>query len=214
MTSKIIMTDQSTRSFIETARRAQIIECAVETIAELGFAQASLAKIAKRAGISAGVISYYFNGKDDLIAEVAAHVFAVGETFIRARVAPSDSAAATLRAFIEASVAYVATHPANVTAVMNIIRAGRNEQGAPRYDPMVGQSRRDGIANILAWGQRVGEFRAFSIPVMMITLIEALDAVPSERAADPDRDLVAYGHELAELFDRATRSAAPSSDEG
>jgi TetR/AcrR family transcriptional regulator, fatty acid metabolism regulator protein len=214
MSSKITATDQSPRSFIETARRAQIIECATQTIAELGYAQASLAKIAKRAGISAGVISYYFNGKDDLIAEVAAHVFAVGETFIRARVPTDDSAAVTLRAFIEASVAYIAAYPTNVTAVMNIVRAGRTDQGAPRYDPIVGQSRRDAITNILAWGQREGEFRAFSIPVMMVTLIEALDAAPSELAADPQLDLVAYSHELAELFDRATRKDAPSSHEG
>ncbi len=205
MRSNIQSSDQSARSFIETARRAQIIDRAVETIAELGYAQTSLAKIAKRAGISTGVISYYFAGKDDLIAEVVAHVFAVGEAFIRARVGDPATARETLRAFIEASIAYIGAHPQNGLAVMNIIRAGRTEQGDQRFDPTVGESRRDAITSICEWGQREGEFRAFSIPVLRVALIEALDAAPQELALDPDLDMAAFGRELAELFDRATR---------
>lgn len=210
MQSNSIASDQARRSFIETARRAQIIDCAVETIAELGFAQTSLAKIAKRAGISTGVISYYFAGKDDLIAEVVAHVYAVGEAFIRARMAerdhPGRTAAQSLRDFIESYVAYIAAHPTNVKAVVNIVRGGRAEDGSQRFDPATTQSRVDGVTQLLRWGQEAGEFRRFDIRVMRASLIEALDAVPPELMADPDLDLAAYGRELAELFDRATRS--------
>ena len=206
MQSKILAADQPSRSFIETARRAQIIECAIDAIAELGYAQTSLAKIAKRAGISAGVISYYFDGKDDLIAEVVAHVFAAGEAFIRARIGEPASARETLRAFIEASIAYIGAHPQNGLAVMNIIRAGRTEQGDQRFDPKVGEARRDAINRICEWGQREGEFRAFSIPVMRVALIEALDVAPQALSLDPDLDMAAFGRELAELFDRATRA--------
>src|SRR5260221_2115348 len=149
--------DQDKRSFIETARRAQIIECAIETIAELGFAQASLAQIAKRAKVSTGVILYYFATKDDLIREVVAHVFTAGETFIR-RVVNLDqpNAAAALRAFIEEAIAFIAANPKNVLAVMNVIRAGRTENGAPRFDPAIQEPRRAGFRAILEWGQRAG----------------------------------------------------------
>src|SRR6202453_4771003 len=47
------------RTFIETARRAQIVAAAIDTIAELGYAQASFARIADRVGISRGLISYH-----------------------------------------------------------------------------------------------------------------------------------------------------------
>jgi TetR/AcrR family transcriptional regulator, fatty acid metabolism regulator protein len=43
------------RSFVSNARRAQIVEAAIETVAEVGYANASLARIAVRPGISKGV---------------------------------------------------------------------------------------------------------------------------------------------------------------
>lgn len=213
MRSEIDILDQKRPSFIEQARRAQIIECAVETIAELGFAQASLAQIAKRAGISTGVISYYFAGKDDLIGAVAAHVFAAGEAEIRPKVDDLQDPRAALRAFIVANVDFMAAHPNYGLAIMNIVRAGRAESGAPRIDPAIDRPRRDGFRDILDWGQRDGVFRPFSTPIMVETIIEALGAVPPRRAADPDLDLKAYGEELAELFDRATRADAMSAKE-
>jgi TetR/AcrR family fatty acid metabolism transcriptional regulator len=206
MKSENTSLDQDRRSFIETARRAQIIECAIETIADLGFAQASLAQIAKRARISTGVILYYFATKDDLIREVVAHVFDAGEIFIRPRVTADQSSARTaLCAFIEAAVAFIAANPKNVLAVMNIMRAGRTEGGAPRFDPAVEEPRRAGFRAILEWGQAAGEFRPFDVRVMVVTIIEALDVIPPQLVAEPDLDLVAYARSLVELFDHATR---------
>src|ERR1700678_4434230 len=108
MRSNYQTADQGRQSFIEAARRAQIIECAIDAIAELGFAQASLAQIAKRAGVSTGVISYYFAGKDDLIRAVAAHVYAVGEAHIDLMVSREGSLRVALLSFIEASVDFIA----------------------------------------------------------------------------------------------------------
>ena len=207
MQSENTSSDQNKRSFIEVARRAQIIECAIEAIAELGFANASLAQIAKRAKVSNGVILYYFAGKDELIREVVSHVFAAGEAFIRPRVdVEQESARAALRKFIGASIAYIAANPKNVLAIMNIMRAGRSEGDAPRFDPTVEEPRRAGFRSILEWGQRSGEFRTFDVRVMAVTIIEALDVIPSQLAAEPALDLSAYAENLVELFDRATRA--------
>ena len=211
MQSKNMAADQEKRSFIETARRAQIVECAIETVAELGFAQASLAQIAKRAKVSTGVILYYFATKDDLIREVGAHVFKAGEEYVRPRVdIHLDRARDALLSFIAANVEYIASNPKNALALMNIMRAGRMESGATRVDPAIEEPRRAGFRSILEWGQRTGEFRPFDVRVMMVTIIEALDVIPSQLATEPDLDLKAYGKTLVELFDHATRSHSPS----
>ena len=67
---------QRPRSFIEQSRRAQIVDAAISTIAEVGYAKASFARIAERAGLSStGLISYHFANRAELIAEVVDRVF-------------------------------------------------------------------------------------------------------------------------------------------
>ncbi|CAM4303409.1 TetR family transcriptional regulator [Nocardiopsis rhodophaea] len=77
---------QQERSFIEKARRAQIIEAAVAVIAEVGFAKASLARIAQHAGISKGVISYHFAGKDELIEQVVEQIYLSATDYVVPRI--------------------------------------------------------------------------------------------------------------------------------
>ena len=96
--------------------------------------------------------------------------------------------------------------------MMNIIRAGVDQGGGPRFDPGVTAARREGFEQILAWGQREGAFRPFDVAVMAATIIEALDYIPQQLVADPDLDLDAYADELVELFSRATRADNPAKE--
>src|SRR3989304_9337396 len=84
-------------SFIEAARRGQIVACAIETIATLGYARASLAEVAKRAGISKSVISYHFAGKDELIREVISEVYSAAITFMVPRITAAPDGREKLR---------------------------------------------------------------------------------------------------------------------
>ena len=209
MHSGILQDSQVKRSFIEASRRAQIIECGIAAIAEFGFAKTSLARIAKGAGISTGVILYHFASKEELIREVVVHVYAAGEAFIRPRIDQS-CARRSLHTFIAASVAFIAANPRNVLALMNISDAGGSDNDPRWFDAAVTRPREAGLRNILAAGHASGEFRPFDDRVMVITIIEALDAIPLELSTDPSLDLDAYARELVDLFDRATRAdAAP-----
>ncbi len=83
MKTKNSSSSQKELSFIEKARRAQIVEYAIETLAEVGYSQASLGQIAKRAKISKGVISYHFTNKEELLEQVVTEYFLARESFIR-----------------------------------------------------------------------------------------------------------------------------------
>lgn len=78
---------QRESTFIEDARRAQIVEGAITVIAEHGYRNASLARIAQHVGISRGLISYHFSGKAELIAQVLVTVYTDAATVMGARVA-------------------------------------------------------------------------------------------------------------------------------
>jgi AcrR family transcriptional regulator len=112
-----------TPSFIERARRAQILKAAIETIAHAGYAGASLARIAKHAGISKSVISYHFRGKDDLVREVIKEAIAKATEVIVPRVTAQPSYAAARREYIESDLAFMAAYPNHVIALLNITAA-------------------------------------------------------------------------------------------
>jgi TetR/AcrR family transcriptional repressor of bet genes len=50
-------------------RRKQLVEAAIAAIHEDGLAHATVARIARRAGVSSGIVHHYFASKDDLLFE-------------------------------------------------------------------------------------------------------------------------------------------------
>ena len=48
-------------------RRKQLVDAAIDVIHELGFANATVARIARRAGVSSGIVHHYFADKDELL---------------------------------------------------------------------------------------------------------------------------------------------------
>ena len=201
---------QSRPTFTEAARRIQIIECAIETLATLGYAQASLAHIAKRAGISKGVIVYYFSSKEELFEQVIQAIYTEGARFLGPPIAVQPTATLMLRTYIQANVEYIGTHRLQMLAIREIVLNFRPADGKLRSVLLKESSILDAIEAILRKGQQDGEFRAFDLRVMAITIRQAIDVVPRLLAANPNLDVEAYARELVTLFDRATAlSIAP-----
>ncbi|MGH2600962.1 MAG: TetR/AcrR family transcriptional regulator [Dehalococcoidia bacterium] len=199
---------QQSRSFIDAARRAQIVGAAIETIAAVGYGHASLARIAERLRISKGVISYHFAGKDELIREVVNEVYATAGAFVEPRLTAESSAAGVLRAYIEAEVAFMRAYPAHLRAMVEIFTNFRTAEGKLYYDGVSEEEQRLAVVEeILVSGQRSGAFRAFPARVMAIAVSGAIDGVLLQWMANPDLDLELCARELATLFDLATRNA-------
>jgi TetR/AcrR family transcriptional regulator, fatty acid metabolism regulator protein len=197
---------QRGRTFIETARRAQIVAAAIDTIAELGYGQASLARIAERADTSKGVIIYHFGSKDDLIRELVAELSAKGRAYMGPRLEAESTGAGMLRTYVEANMSFIRENRSHVAAVVQIALNARSADGSPLYDLSVREEGAEALRQLLVYFQGTGEFRADFDPAVMVMAIRAtLDAVPARLARDPDLDLGQYGRELADLFHLATR---------
>ena len=89
----------SRRTFTELARRAQIAGCAAEAIAEVGYADASMAEIARRAGVAKSVVSYHFSDRAELMGEVLRTALATYAKFMEPRMAGATSVSDKLRAY-------------------------------------------------------------------------------------------------------------------
>lgn len=205
MSAKDLPDGQKRPTFTETARRAQLIECAIETIATLGYAQASLAQIAKHAEISKSVITYYFTSKKELIAQVITAIYDDAAAYIGPRVAAQPTAALRLGAYIEAHVEYISTHLTQMMALMEIAINFRTDEGKLRDRTATAERARAPLEALLRKGQQEGDFRDFDVRVMAGTMRSAIDALPRLLIANPEADVALYARELVALFDRATR---------
>jgi len=192
------------RTFTEIARRAQIVRAAIETIAELGYSNASFAQIAQRAGLSStGLISYHFDSREELIGEVVGDILGTIGDYMAARPAGEQAdAGVALRGYIEANVEFIDTHRQEMKALLEISLGG-----GFAYDADTDQAVISPLQQILRRGQREGVFRSFDSAVMATLVQRAIDGLPLLLAADPALDVGAYGAEVATVFDLATRAS-------
>ncbi|NYI05536.1 TetR/AcrR family transcriptional regulator [Allostreptomyces psammosilenae] len=200
--------DEDAGSFIEAARREQIVAAAIATIAAEGFARASFVRIAKRASISPGLITYHFRTKDALITAVLDRIGARLDAAMEGGPEPVTGYADALRRIVTGHVLHCAHYPEDMEARREIITTATSPAVRRRISEG-GESGRAELVEFLAEGQREGEFRAFDPDVFAGALLAAMQAVPRElrrRPADAGAD---YARELADLFEAAATGRAP-----
>ena len=90
------------RDALKEARKVQLMEATIDCIAARGFADLTLADVARAAGLSVGIVNFYFRSKDALLIETLRHLVndyiqQTNENFRNA----GTSAAAQIDAMIE-----------------------------------------------------------------------------------------------------------------
>lgn len=173
-------------TFIEEARRKQLVEVAIETIANEGFVNTTLADIARRADISKGVISYHFDNKDELINEVIHALLRESYEYIRPRVDAVIVAPDKLTAYVRASFEYMALYRERAVAQVDlwgsfVSAEAKNDFNATAYDPC-----RRFIVTILRQGQESGSLRAVPV-IALASMVQAMiDGLMMQWVFDPE----------------------------
>ena len=148
------------RPSVEPERREQLIAAAARVIARSGYDAATVRDVAREAGVSTGVIAYYFEGKDDLFA----HVLRSASRAFRARLQQARDAAVTPRERLLA-LAEAATPADDEAARAHALwidfwaRAARDPALANLTVRLYDGWRRE-IADTVREGQSAGAFRA------------------------------------------------------
>lgn len=71
---------------METIRKQQLIDATIEVVAEVGLKSTTIQLISKKAGMSSGIISHYFGGKQALIKATVRYLLSK----LRMEVAPNN----------------------------------------------------------------------------------------------------------------------------
>ena len=195
-------------TFTQQKRRDQLVQCMIEVIAEAGFARASVGELARRAGVSKGVITYHFAAKDDLIRAVIADVIASMAEYLEPRLLaaePERFPERFIAAYVTAWAGYYRSHARQVLALVRIFNAFRDESGRP--NPAFGARAGEvaAIEHVLRAGQDMGRLGSFDPHVMASVIKVAAEDLLTQFVNDPDLDLEGHAAQLAALFERATR---------
>ncbi len=195
-------------SFIEQARRRQLIEALIEGVAEEGYAGASLAKVAERAAISKSVVVYHFGTKDELVEAAVEQIFGEMRAFIEPRLDAEQTARGQLRAYIGSEFAFLEHNRAKLLAVSYILMNHRDQRGVLYLQERSESAYLKSVIAILKKGQADGEFRSFALVPMATTLMHAINGGLAQWVANPKLSLAEYADELITIFDLATRKSS------
>jgi AcrR family transcriptional regulator len=173
-------------TFIEEARRKQLVEVAIETIASEGFINTTLADIARRADISKGVISYHFDSKDELINEVIHALLRESYDYIRPRVDAVSPAPDKLSAYVRASFEYMALYRDRAAAQVDLWGSfvstdAKHDFNATAYDPC-----RRFLSIILRQGHEEGSLRPVNVTALASTIQAMIDGLMIQWVFDAD----------------------------
>jgi AcrR family transcriptional regulator len=183
-------------TFVEQARRQQMVQGTIEVLAERGYAATSLAVVATHLGISKGLLHYHFRDKDELLRVVVATIRARRAQEVTARVASATTPAEAVTAYVAGHLDHLAAHPADALALREI------QAGLPPDDPDTVAARAealDALALLVSAGQRAGSFRHGDPRLAAFWIMSVIDAFPAFLQTEPHLDVEAAITELGRL---------------
>lgn len=197
--------EQRRRRLSEEERRAQIIRGCVEVLADEGYRGASLARIAKAAGVSKGLVSHYFSDRDTLMEQTAVATVAVVREGVAAEIDMSAPVPEVLRAAVHAASQLRRTRARELRAVDQIVHNLRDPDGSPRLDPRAYEETYRAQEGLFRRGQEEGSLREFDTRVMAVTYQGAVDTMIAYLDVHPEADAAMFADALVDLLLTAIR---------
>jgi AcrR family transcriptional regulator len=172
----------SPRPQIDHVRRPQLLEAAAGVIAERGIAATRIADVAERAGTSAPAVLYWFDSKDELLAEA---LTVDEERFygkLTKRLEALDSPRERLRLLLESS-----TEEYDSRLWMEIWTRALRDRSMRRVRRRLDQRWRAQIAEVIRDGQNAGEFGEADPDDVALLLASLIDGLAVQvTLGDPD----------------------------
>lgn len=184
-------------TFTQAARREQMIQATIETVAEVGFHKASLARIAERMGIAKGGIIYHFSSRDELVKAALQEVYDRLARHMVERISGVSSLREAAWLYVVTLVGYLDGHRDEVRLISEGFTAAQSPESAGEQV----HTRWSGLADLL--DQAVAETGRAGVDtkVLAISVSGGVDALVAEALRDPGFDLRTAGERLADMVD-------------
>jgi AcrR family transcriptional regulator len=113
---------------LDGEKAQRIIEAMRASVGRRGAAGSTFDHVAKEAGVSRGLLHYYFGSKEQLLVEVVRHDCEVRIQAMDERLASADSVDALVDALVSQLEAFVEDEPATQAVVYEMLSASRHSE--------------------------------------------------------------------------------------
>ncbi|UFU02310.1 TetR/AcrR family transcriptional regulator [Ruania suaedae] len=187
------------------ARQTQIERAAAEVLSEVGYAAASVGRIAQRAGVSKGVITYHFASKDEILRRVALTLFEDCARHIATSVSDEMSPVARLLAQLRAELEFFSSRRIEFRAMVEVM-SNHREHGFIHAFENISTQEAATLADLLRQGQAEGQFRAFDATEMAYLIEAAKNGALDRWASDETLDLAPMTATMLDFIEHAVRA--------
>ncbi len=181
-------------------RREEIVEAATAVVAEVGYANATLTEITRRAGVSKGLLWHYFSDRDEVMQHAVGHLAGRLRTALVSDVDVSAPVPDVVRAVFARTALFTRTHRQELQALDEIVRNLRTPDGHRRITLLDYEDVHADHAALLARGQRDGTIRAGDLRLLAASYQALIDGMIAHLQAHPDVDPPTYADDVADLF--------------
>lgn len=170
-------------------KAARIVDAMRASVAQRGVAGSTFDHVAREAGVSRGLLHYYFGTKEQLLVEVVRRDCDLRMTVLDEQLARAESAEDFLSLLVFSLEELVREESEFFTVIFEVFTLSRrNAEIAVEFAELMRRTR-EHVAGVLAAKQAVGILTLSAEPGVIADLLFALgDGIAMRMLAEPDRD--------------------------
>ena len=174
----------------EKAQR--IVDAMRESVAKRGAAGSTFEQVAREAGVSRGLLHYYFGTKERLLVEVVRRDSEIRVARLDAPLADAQSVDDVLQVLVASLTDLIDNEPAFFLLLYELFSAGRRNPEIQREVGQLFDRTRSHVAEILEQKQREGVLKLrHDAEAIVAYLFAAADGFALQALSEPSRDISA-----------------------
>ena len=187
-----VETRKSAERKLDSRKAQRIVEAMRVTVGLHGAAGATFDRVAREAGVSRGLLHYYFGTKEQLLVQAVRRECELRLELLERQLANAQTADDFIELMAENLRETVRVDPDFVTLVFELFTLSRrNEDIAAEFAALLGGTR-DHLAGMLDAAQREGVLNLHAEPEAVAeTLFSLADGLALRMLAEPERDFSA-----------------------
>ena len=174
---------------LESEKAQRIVAAMRESVGTLGAAGATFDRVAQLAGVSRGLLHYYFGSKERLLVEVVRHDTELRVSTLARNLARADTLDGVVEVLVTQIRSFLAEDPASQAVIYEMFSASRHNDDLRVEMAKLFTQTRDHIAEALSQKHDAGVVRLRDAPENVASVLLGLgDGFTMQLISDPDWD--------------------------